>query len=185
MLFINAIDILFRDFMPRINDRRVRKTRWRTIPLVLIPIVLVALFLLIMTPRSPHREDSGALGGVSIVLYATPTCGCCGEYTKYLRSLGADVEVRYMGYRDLEALKKSLGIPETLWSCHTSLVGGYYVEGHVPGEAIRKLIDEKPSARGIALPGMPSGSPGMPGPKEALTIYIVLLDGNISVFSIL
>lgn len=117
--------------------------------------------------------------GLGIVVYATPTCGCCGEYIKYLRSLGADVEVRYVEYRDLQGLRKSLGIPETLWSCHTSLLDGYYVGGHVPGEVIRKLIDEKPSAGGIALPGMPSGSPGMPGPREALSVYIVWLDGGV------
>ena len=73
-------------------------------------------------------------------------------------------------------IKEDLDIPEDMWSCHTSLVGGYYVEGHVPVEAIRKLLAEQPEIDGIALPGMPQGSPGMSGRKEGPFVIYSIAD---------
>jgi hypothetical protein len=104
------------------------------------------------------------------VMYKNPTCGCCEEYAKYLRANGFNVNV--IPTEDLSSVKHRHQVPEALEGCHTVVVGGYAIEGHVPIAAVKKLLDEKPKIRGISLPGMPPGSPGMAGEKlEPLTIY--------------
>ncbi|MEM2092532.1 MAG: DUF411 domain-containing protein [Candidatus Bathyarchaeia archaeon] len=112
-----------------------------------------------------------------ITLYKAPTCSCCGEYEKYLRSRSVEVEVKIIDQQELLALKQRLGIPSKLFSCHTSIVDGYFVEGHVPLEAIYKLLAERPSIDGIALPGMPEGSPGM-GDHRTGPLRIYAKDGD-------
>lgn len=82
----------------------------------------------------------------------------------------------------VEDIKEDLDIPQEVWSCHTSLVGDYYVEGHVPVEAVRKLLDEKPDIDGIALPGMPQGSPGMGGEKSEPWVIYSIADGSVEEF---
>lgn len=116
----------------------------------------------------------------SVTVYSSPTCECCGEYEKYLEAEGFKVEsVKTEGYA---GIKEGLGIPQDMWSCHTVMVDEYYVEGHVPVEAIWKLVEEQPQIDGIALPGMPSGSPGMAGIKaQPFTIYSVV-EGRIDEF---
>ncbi len=92
-----------------------------------------------------------------------------------------DVEVSQVA--DVSPIKEKYGVPSSLQSCHTSVVDGYFVEGHVPAEAISKLVAEKPAIKGIALPGMPSGSPGMPGSKTGdFVVYAVGNDGNVEEF---
>jgi hypothetical protein len=111
-----------------------------------------------------------------VVVYKTATCGCCGVYTSYLKREGYDVEIKNMN--DLRDIKSDLGVPQDLFSCHTSKVAGYVVEGHVPGAAIAKLLAEKPDIKGIGMAGMPIGSPGMPGPKEGpFVVYEITHDG--------
>ncbi|MDP6787865.1 MAG: DUF411 domain-containing protein [Rhodospirillales bacterium] len=102
--------------------------------------------------------------GARVIVFKSPLCGCCGGYVEHLRANGFRVNVKSMD--DVTPVKERLGVPDDLWSCHTSLVGGYVVEGHVPLVAVRRLLAEKPAVKGIALPGMPDGSPGMPGPKS-------------------
>ena len=97
-----------------------------------------------------------------ITVFKSPSCGCCGKWVEYMRSHGFTVATRDM--EDLEAIKKMAGVPDGLQSCHTATVGGYVVEGHVPVEAVRRLLRERPKTRGIAVPGMPAGSPGMESP---------------------
>ena len=117
---------------------------------------------------------------MAVTVYKSPTCGCCGEYEAYLRDHGFEVEV--VEKDDLTETKETLGVPSDLQSCHTSVVEGYFVEGHVPLEAVYKLLHERPSIDGIALPGMPAGSPGMGGEKEGpFTIYAVT-DGAVEEF---
>ena len=99
----------------------------------------------------------------SVVMHKNPGCECCDGHAAALRSAGWNVEVVPTG--DLAALKKRAGVPDALQGCHTTMVGGYAVEGHVPVAAVQRMLKEKPAIRGIALPGMPSGSPGMAGPK--------------------
>jgi hypothetical protein len=94
-----------------------------------------------------------------ISVYKTPTCGCCTEWVEHLEQNGFEVTVRSLD--DLGPIKSRLGVPYDLQSCHTAEVGGYVVEGHVPAEDIRRLLEERPTATGIAVPGMPVGSPGM------------------------
>ena len=98
-------------------------------------------------------------------LYKNPDCDCCDEYAKYLRQHGFQVEV--IATPELDRIKKTKGVPEALGGCHTTLIGAYVVEGHVPVKSIERMLREKPNIAGISLPGMPAGSPGMSGKKEA------------------
>jgi hypothetical protein len=103
-----------------------------------------------------------------------PNCSCCESWTQYLRANGfaVDVVVR----TDMDRVKAGLGVPEALQSCHTAEIGGYVVEGHVPADAIRRLLTEKPQAIGLAVAGMPQSAPGMDVPG-ASDIYEVMLFG--------
>ena len=108
----------------------------------------------------------------TVTVYKSPACTCCGFYTVYLEKNG--FKVRNVNVDDIEVVKEKYGIPEDLHSCHTALVGEYVIEGHVPIEAVNKLLTEKPNIKGIALPGMPLGSPGMGGEKaEPFVIYVI------------
>lgn len=110
-----------------------------------------------------------ALAAELATVYRSPSCGCCEEWVSYLKSKGFDATV--ISTDDLGAVKENMHVPADMQSCHTALIGGYVVEGHVPVEAIAKLLAEKPQVTGIAVPGMPGGSPGMSGPKEPFTTY--------------
>jgi len=116
----------------------------------------------------------------TLTVYAPPTCGCCHLYIPYLRENGYAVDE--VSVTDINAPKEKFGVPEEAWSCHTSTVDGYFVEGHVPVEAIAKLLAEKPSIDGIALPGMPAGSPGMNGEKTAPFEIVAVKNGKIEPF---
>ena len=111
-----------------------------------------ALILGSMGPRDASASDT-------VVVYKTPSCGCCTGWVDHLRANGFLVTVEEL--QDLKSLKTRLGVPSDLESCHTATVGGYFVEGHVPASDVRRLLAEKPVAKGIAVPGMPVGSPGM------------------------
>ncbi len=94
-----------------------------------------------------------------IVVYKSPTCGCCGDWIDHLESNGFAVEVHDRD--DMNSVKSLLGVPAQLASCHTATVGGYVIEGHVAAAEIERLLQERPKAHGLAVPGMPIGSPGM------------------------
>jgi hypothetical protein len=117
----------------------------------------------------------------TITVSKDPNCGCCNGWVDHLRKAGFPVTVAEPG--DMNALKARLGIPPDLASCHTAEVGGYVIEGHVPADAIARLLREAPRGRGLAVPGMPVGSPGMEG--GAPETYEVVLFGDIcrSVFA--
>ena len=103
-------------------------------------------------------------------LYKNPQCGCCEAYADYLRESGFAVTVE--ATHDLPLIKRRFGVPGALEGCHTTLVGGYVVEGHVPVTTLLRLLAEQPDIKGISLPGMPMGSPGMSGEQsEPFTIY--------------
>lgn len=107
---------------------------------------------------------------VEVNMYKNPQCGCCDEYAKYLRQHGFRVTVTPT--HNMSLISRQNGVPEKLAGCHTMLIAGYVVEGHVPVGAINKLLKERPNIKGISLPGMPEGSPGMSGRKtEPFTIY--------------
>lgn len=109
----------------------------------------------VATPSSP------AAGEPTLVVYKTPSCGCCRGWVKAMEASGFKVEVHDLD--DLAATKHAAGVPDELQSCHTARIGGYVVEGHVHAEDIRRLLAERPDIAGIAAPGMPMGSPGMEG----------------------
>jgi hypothetical protein len=116
-------------------------------------------------------------------LYKTPNCGCCEGYASFLRAHGFKVLVEPV--QNMHEVKKLAGVPRNLESCHTTMMGGYVVEGHVPLSAIEKLLIERPKIRGISLPDMPIGSPGMPGPKAApFKTFEFRADGNSKVFAV-
>jgi hypothetical protein len=102
-----------------------------------------------------------------------PNCGCCAQWIEHVRAAGFGVEVVDTG--DLAPIKQRLGIPAELAACHTAEIGGYAIEGHVPAAAIRRLLDERPAAQGLAVPGMPIGSPGMEVAGAPAEIYDVVL----------
>jgi hypothetical protein len=119
-----------------------------------------------------------------VVVNKTPTCGCCGKWVKHLQAAGFTVEVNDL--ENLAPIKERVGVPYSLGSCHTAEVGGYFVEGHVPAEDVKRLLKEKPAAKGLTVPAMPAGSPGMEVPSGKVDRYDVLLvgkDGKTSVFA--
>ncbi|MDK1489832.1 DUF411 domain-containing protein [Sinorhizobium sp. 7-81] len=108
---------------------------------------------------------SALAGEKDVTLYKTPECGCCEGYADYLRENGFDVTVKPT--HDLAAMSREAGIPDEFHGCHLSMIDGYAVSGHVPIGTVNKLLTERPDIRGVTLPGMPMGSPGMSGTKEA------------------
>lgn len=103
-------------------------------------------------------------------LYKNPQCGCCDEYARHLEEQG--VEVTIVDNVVLGEIKQQAGVPYGLGSCHTIEMGEYWIEGHVPMEAVTKLFEEQPNVDGIGLAGMPIGTPGMPGPQsEPYNVY--------------
>lgn len=114
-----------------------------------------------------------------------PNCGCCEFWVRILRDEGFDVEITPMHPGLITRRKIALGVPQNMASCHTGVIDGYVIEGHVPAADIRRLLDERPDAIGLAVPGMPYGSPGM-GPedeREAYDVFLIGRDGDATVFS--
>ena len=113
----------------------------------------------------------------------SPTCGCCTAWVTHLRQSGFRVTVAHVN--DLTPTARRLGVPDDLRSCHTASVGGYAIEGHVPAADIRRLLRERPAAAGIAVPGMPMGSPGMEhgSHREAYNTILFTRAGRRTVFA--
>lgn len=134
------------------------------------------------TPVPAQAAVNNALPAA--LVHKSPTCGCCGVWVEHLRAAGFAVEVR--DHDNLNPVKERLGVPYGKGSCHTAEIGGYMIEGHVPVEDIRRLLAERPAARGLVLPGMPAGSPGMEMPDgrvQAYTVELVATDGSTRAYS--
>ena len=116
-----------------------------------------------------------AAAAPNMTVYHDPNCGCCGGWVAHMRRAGFQVHV--IDTDDLAAIKNRFRIPSDLVSCHTAEVGGYIIEGHIPARAIQRLLAESPAAAGLAVPGMPIGSPGMEAPGAANETYDVMLFG--------
>jgi hypothetical protein len=117
-----------------------------------------------------------------ITVYKDPMCGCCVKWISHLRQNGFTVSA--IDVPDIQGIKSNYGVPKQLGSCHTGIVEGYVVEGHVPADVIQRLLKERPKYTGIAVPGMPMGSPGMEGPQS--THYDIIgfdAQGNTTVFT--
>jgi hypothetical protein len=139
-------------------------------------IFLGAVAAIALTPALPLR----AAEGDAIKVYKSPTCGCCSMWVEHLQASGFEVEAEDVA--DLDAVKRMVGVPGHLLACHTAMVEGYVVEGHTPAAAIEKLLAERPAIRGLAVPGMPAGSPGMPSPEPERYDVIAFGDGEDRVF---
>jgi len=144
--------------------------------------------------ESPREESSGpkmvaasapsasSVASPAIKVYKTPQCGCCKAWVAHLEEAGFKVEVVDMP--DLSAVKTKYGVKPELQACHTAVVGNYTIEGHVPADLIVKMLNEKPAIAGLAVPGMPSGSPGMEGGmKESYDVLSFDKTGHTSVYA--
>ena len=134
----------------------------------------------------PAQAPAAALpdtGLPVITVYKSPTCGCCRGWVDHVKEAGFEVEVHDVA--DVNPYKDEAGVPSDARSCHTAVVGGYALEGHVPAETIKRLLAEKPAVAGLAVPGMPVGSPGMEVPGQAPDKYDVVTftaDGETAVY---
>ncbi|MEE1657596.1 DUF411 domain-containing protein [Microvirga sp. CF3062] len=122
-----------------------------------------------------HSHPSQAQALPRIVVSKDPTCGCCTGWVDHLRKAGFPAEV--IETSEINRVKARLGVPDELASCHTAEIGGYVIDGHVPANAIKSLLVEKPTAKGLAVAGMPMGSPGMEIEGMAPDTYEVILFG--------
>jgi hypothetical protein len=158
-----------------------------TVQRLLLPGILAAALVLASAASAACGSSGGSdgtatsppavsnVGELAITVYKSPTCGCCSGWEEYLREHG--FSVTSVPTDDMDSVKGEHGIPEDMQSCHTAVIGDYYIEGHVPIEAIMQLLEEQPAIDGIALPGMPAGSPGMSGEKEGpFTVYAISED---------
>ena len=119
--------------------------------------------------------------GPRVQVYKTPTCSCCGKWVQHLRNNGFEVSVQDVA--DTTTYRRRYGVPETLMSCHTAVVERYAIEGHVPASDIQRLLRERLNTKGLAVPGMPLGSPGMESTRSAAySVMIFDAEGHTSVF---
>ena len=123
-------------------------------------MVLAACGLLVVAIGFAALQERDA--GVQIMVYKSATCGCCNHWMEHMEQAGFVVEAR--DERDMAAVKNQMGVPRHVASCHTALVEGYIVEGHVPATYVSSMLKHRPNIKGVAVPGMPIGSPGMEGP---------------------
>ena len=142
-----------------------------------LPVLSLVLLLGLAGCRSEAKMPT-------VTVYKTPTCGCCGLWAEHMAEAG--FEVKTVDVASLDDVKARLGVPNNLASCHTAVVGDYVVEGHVPAKDVERLLAEAPDAAGLAVPGMPFGSPGMEvegRQDEQYDVFLFTRDGGASVFS--
>ena len=165
------------------NDGRRRPSLGRAFVLTTGLLLVAGAAAACSSDSSTDDDASAASVGVRTALvevHSAPGCGCCAGWAEYMESHGYTVETTEDA--DLADFKTARGVPAQAQSCHTAVIDGYTVEGHVPAEAIQDLLTKRPDIDGIALPGMPSGSPGMPGEKLEPFEVLVIDDGATSVF---
>ena len=134
---------------------------------VLAVVTIAANVVAYAQPKAQSKAPApkaAAAAKTAITVYKTVTCGCCGNWVQYMNNQGYACTVTNLA--DLNDVKVKYAVPANLQSCHTSLVGGYVIEGHVPAEDVKRLLREKPAIVGLAAPGMPAGSPGMDVPNS-------------------
>jgi hypothetical protein len=131
---------------------------------------------------SPAQVPTQVQSLPTVLVYKDPTCGCCSGWVEHMRAAGFQVESR--DSNDMPSVKRDAGVSLEHSSCHTALVGGYVVEGHVPADLVKKMIAERPDIAGIAAPGMPMGSPGMEGPgAQPYDVVAFRRDGRSTVYA--
>ncbi|TVP60060.1 MAG: DUF411 domain-containing protein [Halomonadaceae bacterium] len=163
----------------------------RQITLIFAPLLALALIIptawLWLGPGSSQAGPHEVLDGVeadTMVVFMSPTCGCCGDWVTHLEEHGFSVETRETDQVNL--IKQQAGLPRDLVSCHTGFINGYLIEGHVPAEDIQRLLAEKPRASGLSVPRMPMGSPGMEMEgygRDAFDVVLFHADGGREVYN--
>jgi hypothetical protein len=146
--------------------------------------ILAAAAFVLAIVLSGCSQSTAETALPSVTVHKSSTCGCCKIWVERLRAAGFEVQTHDVD--NLNSVKQRVGIPYGMGSCHTAEVDGYFVEGHVPVEDIKRLLRERPKAKGITVPGMPAGSPGMELPSGKTEKYDVLLvapDGSTSVYA--
>jgi hypothetical protein len=118
-----------------------------------------------------------------MTVYKSATSGCCKDWVKHAEKGGFKVTVKDVPDAGLSQIKKDLGLPPGLASCHTTVVGAYLIEGHVPADLVDKLLAEKPKARGLTIPGMPQSAPGMDIPGQKYNVLLFTTDGKTTVYA--
>ena len=135
-----------------------------------------------LASRAQPAAGRPAQGQAAVTVYKTATCGCCAKWVDHMRAAG--FEVKTTDVENIGEVKSTYGVPSELGSCHTSLVGGYVVEGHVPADVVSRMLREKPKIAGIAVPGMPIGSPGMEQAGRRMPYEVIAFErgGKASVY---
>jgi hypothetical protein len=147
---------------------------------IILLILSVSLFFAFNFVADKQKVLASTNNKLNVEVFKTPSCGCCYGYVLFLEK--EKFNVKQTDMRSLHSIKKKYNIPIEMQSCHTTIMGKYFIEGHVPLQAVNKLLKEQPDIDGIALPGMPIGTPGMPGEKEEPYVIYQLIDGKFSVF---
>lgn len=146
--------------------------------------MLTRRLLLAATAGALTATAARAAPARALTVYKTPTCGCCGGWVAHMRRNGFAATV--IEQADLTPVRRRLGVPDAVASCHTAVIDGYALEGHVPATDVLRLLAERPQAAGLAVPGMPLGSPGMEvpdGTRDAFDTLLILRDGRTRVFA--
>lgn len=156
------------------------KAKYLRFTIIAVTLLSISLLNGCSYSKSSDAHNPAKADSMEVTMYKSPNCGCCVQHKAYLEENGFKVKVEMT--EDMEAIKEKYNIPREMQSCHTIAMGDYFVEGHMPIEAIQKLMSEKPDIDGIALPGMPSGSPGMPGPKTGPFRIYQLADNEQTVY---
>ena len=172
------------------------------VPLKRLALLLAPLALFACRPAAPEADAASAdldaraqdaavtlpatLVGPdapTLTVYKSPTCGCCSMWIEHMEAAGFTVDARDRD--DMAAVKDSLGLPSDLASCHTGVIDGYVVEGHVPADQVARLLEERPQALGLSVPGMPVGSPGMEmgDRRDPYDVLVVGTGGEAAVFT--
>ncbi len=142
--------------------------------------LLMLMIILIISALAYADKTSTKVPQITV--YKSPTCGCCTKWIKHLEKNGFRVES--INSKKMQELKRTIGVNPKYQSCHTGLIDGYYIEGHVPAKDIKRLLKEKPHAIGLSVPGMPMGSPGMEGPrKDPYSVLLIKKDKTTEVYS--
>ena len=154
------------------------KNFFRSITILVLFVSLFYSFNFVLDKKNASANTNNKK--LNVEVFKTPSCGCCYGYVLFLEK--EKFNVKQTDMRSLHSIKQKYNIPLEMQSCHTTIVGRYFIEGHVPLEAVNKLLKEQPDIDGIALPGMPIGTPGMPGKKEEPYVIYQLIDGKFSIF---
>lgn len=149
-----------------------------TLAAVLVGGASVGVAMLSHNPSTVATVSAEELEGVAVTVYRSPTCGCCAGHAAALEDAGADVTIENVDEVTLQTIKQEHNIPFNKQSCHTSIIGDYVVEGHVPVDALAQFLEEAPDSQGITLPGMPIGTPGMPG-RQTQPYVVETLEGEV------